>query len=164
MLLSACLKSRTHWRPIVCSPDEASNVDINKCGHEVLAVESVHNPTMTRDSVGKILKGQRRAALNTIWREQVDRHQQFCKYRIFYMYTHTTQYTVCSVEIQNDLQLTSQTWATPSRLQQTDSGAQVSFINTLILKALLKPLAKNPPKGPTMEAKLERAMLWIWNG
>lgn len=38
------------------------------------------------------------------------------------------------------------------------------FIVTLILKALLKPLAKNPPNGPTMEAKLERAMLWIWKG
>lgn len=43
----------------MCLPDEASNVDINKCGHEVLAVESVHNATMTRDGVGKILKGQR---------------------------------------------------------------------------------------------------------
>ena len=43
----------------VCLPDEAGNVDINKCGHEVLAVESVHNATVTRDSVGKILKGQR---------------------------------------------------------------------------------------------------------
>lgn len=32
------------------------------------------------------------------------------------------------------------------------------------MKALLKPLAKKPPKGPTMEAKEERAMLWIWNG
>lgn len=42
----------------VCLPDEASNVDINKCGHEVLAVESVHNAAVTRDSVGKILKGQ----------------------------------------------------------------------------------------------------------
>ncbi|KAF3850482.1 hypothetical protein F7725_012254 [Dissostichus mawsoni] len=30
--------------------------------------------------------------------------------------------------------------------------------------ALLKPLAKNPPKGPMMEAKEERAMLWIGNG
>lgn len=39
----------------VGAPDEASNVDINKCGHEVLAVKSVHNATMTRDSVGKIL-------------------------------------------------------------------------------------------------------------
>lgn len=43
----------------MCLPDEASNVNINKCGHEVLAVESVHNAAMTRDSVGKILKGKR---------------------------------------------------------------------------------------------------------
>lgn len=28
----------------------------------------------------------------------------------------------------------------------------------------MKPLAKKPPNGPTMEAKLERAMLWIWKG
>lgn len=41
---------------------------------------------------------------------------------------------------------------------------QLPIIPTLILKALLKPLAKKPPKGPTMEAKVERAMLWIWNG
>lgn len=43
----------------MCLPDEASNVNIYKCGHEVLAVESVHNAAMTRDSVGKILKGKR---------------------------------------------------------------------------------------------------------
>lgn len=30
---------------------------------------------------------------------------------------------------------------------------------TLILKARLNPLAKNPPKGPMSEAKVERAML-----
>lgn len=35
---------------------------------------------------------------------------------------------------------------------------------TLILKALLKPLAKKPPKGPMIEAKADRAMLWIWKG
>jgi hypothetical protein len=35
---------------------------------------------------------------------------------------------------------------------------------TLILKARLNPLAKNPPKGPMSEAKVERAMLWIWKG
>ena len=40
----------------------------------------------------------------------------------------------------------------------------VCYISTLILKALLKPLAKKPPKGPMMEAKEESAMLWIWNG
>lgn len=39
-------------------PDEASNVDINERCHEVLAVESVHDATVTRDSVGEILKGQ----------------------------------------------------------------------------------------------------------
>lgn len=41
---------------------------------------------------------------------------------------------------------------------------KAAFPATLILKALLKPLAKKPPNGPTMEAKLERAMLWIWKG
>lgn len=35
---------------------------------------------------------------------------------------------------------------------------------TLILKARLNPLAKNPPKGPMSEAKVERAILWIWKG
>lgn len=35
---------------------------------------------------------------------------------------------------------------------------------TLILNALLNPLAKKPPKGPTIEAKDERPMLWIWKG
>lgn len=37
-------------------------------------------------------------------------------------------------------------------------------ILTLILKALLNPLAKKPPKGPMREAKVESAMLWIWKG
>lgn len=35
---------------------------------------------------------------------------------------------------------------------------------TFILKALLKPLAKKPPKGPMRDAKDERKMLWIWKG
>lgn len=37
-------------------------------------------------------------------------------------------------------------------------GTQEGF-PTLILKARLNPLAKNPPKGPMSEAKVERAML-----
>lgn len=42
----------------LCSvPDEAGDVDVNKGGHEVLAVESVHDATVTRDGVGEILKG-----------------------------------------------------------------------------------------------------------
>lgn len=49
-------------------------------------------------------------------------------------------------------------------LYRVDLLVCVSFLSTLILKALLKPLAKKPPNGPTMEAKLERAMLWIWKG
>lgn len=44
-------------------PDETSNVDINKCGHEVLAVESVHDAAMTRDSVGKILEQKTKMSL-----------------------------------------------------------------------------------------------------
>lgn len=51
----------------VCLPDEAGNVDINKCCHEVLAVESVHYATMTRDSVGKILKGQLTEVQNVLY-------------------------------------------------------------------------------------------------
>lgn len=49
-------------------------------------------------------------------------------------------------------------------LYRVDLLVCVSFPSTLILKALLKPLAKKPPNGPTMEAKLDRAMLWIWKG
>lgn len=37
-------------------------------------------------------------------------------------------------------------------------------ILTLILKALLNPLAKKPPNGPIREAKVDSAILWIWNG
>lgn len=37
-------------------------------------------------------------------------------------------------------------------------------ILTLILKALLNPLAKKPPNGPIREAKVDNAMLWIWKG
>lgn len=40
-----------------CLPNEASNVDIDECGHEVLAVKSVHYASMTWDGVCKILKG-----------------------------------------------------------------------------------------------------------
>lgn len=46
---------RNHFIQMLVLPDEACNVDINKCGHEVLAVESVHDATVTWDSVGKIL-------------------------------------------------------------------------------------------------------------
>lgn len=37
-------------------PDEAGNVDVDESGHEVLAVETVHNAAVTRDGVGKILR------------------------------------------------------------------------------------------------------------
>lgn len=50
------------------------------------------------------------------------------------------------------------------KINNATVDVRVSFITTLILKALLKPLAKKPPNGPTMEAKAERAMLWIWKG
>lgn len=107
----------------MCLPDEAGNVDINKCGHEVLTVKPIHNATMTRDSVGKILKAQKTV-----------------QYFSLYMIKLSTQSILHRVQ------------------------TQLPIIPTLILKALLKPLAKKPPKGPTMEAKVERAMLWIWNG
>lgn len=38
------------------------------------------------------------------------------------------------------------------------------MVLTLILKALLKPLAKKPPKGPIKEANVDKAMLCNWNG
>lgn len=106
-------------------PDETCNVDINKCGHEVLAVESVHDAAMTRDSVGKILEQKTTMCV--------------CVFRIKYRNV-------------------------PDITNNATEDVGVSFITTLILKALLKPLAKKPPNGPTMEAKLERAMLWIWKG
>lgn len=37
-------------------PDEAGDVDVDEGGHEVLAVEPVHDAAVTRDGVGKILK------------------------------------------------------------------------------------------------------------
>lgn len=94
-------------------PDETGDVDVNEGGHEVLAVEPVHDASVTRDGVGKILKGDR----------------------------------------------SSRCACTTGSLSE-----QLAFPSTLILNALLKPLAKKPPNGPTMEAKLERAMLWIWKG
>ncbi len=36
--------------------------------------------------------------------------------------------------------------------------------STLILKALLNPLAKNPPKGPMTEAKIDMKKAWSRNG
>lgn len=38
------------------------------------------------------------------------------------------------------------------------------FAKSLILKALLNPLAKKPPNGPIKDANVERAMLCIWKG
>lgn len=46
-----------------CLPDEACNVNVNKCGHEILAVESVHDAAVTRDRVGKILKGEKKDSM-----------------------------------------------------------------------------------------------------
>lgn len=40
----------------VYSPDETSDVDVHKGGHEVLTVKPVHDASMARDRVGKILK------------------------------------------------------------------------------------------------------------
>lgn len=37
-------------------PDEAGDVDVDEGGHEVLAVEPVHDAAVTRDGVGKILQ------------------------------------------------------------------------------------------------------------
>lgn len=37
------------------APDEAGDVNINEGGHEVLAVESVHDASVTWDGVGKVL-------------------------------------------------------------------------------------------------------------
>lgn len=43
-------------------PDETGDVDVHKGGHEVLAVEAVHDASVTRDRVGKILTGNRSSA------------------------------------------------------------------------------------------------------
>lgn len=43
-------------------PDETGDVDVDKGGHEVLAVEAVHDASVTRDRVGKILRGNRSSA------------------------------------------------------------------------------------------------------
>lgn len=40
----------------------------------------------------------------------------------------------------------------------------IVLAKSLILKALLNPLAKKPPNGPIREAKVDSAILWIWNG
>lgn len=42
--------------PVPPLPDEAGDVDVDEGGHEVLAVEPVHDAAVTRDGVGKILK------------------------------------------------------------------------------------------------------------
>lgn len=49
------------------------------------------------------------------------------------------------------------------RENQNKTSLQES-LHTLILKALLNPLAKNPPNGPINEANVDSAMLCIWNG
>lgn len=39
--------------------DERRNVNVNKSGHQILTIEAVHNATMTRDDITKILTIQR---------------------------------------------------------------------------------------------------------
>lgn len=48
-----------HTSARVYLPDEAGDVDVNKGGHEVLTVEPVHDASVTRDGVGKVLKPNR---------------------------------------------------------------------------------------------------------
>lgn len=43
-------------------PDETGDVDVHEGGHEVLAVEAVHDASVTRDGVGKILRKHRGSA------------------------------------------------------------------------------------------------------
>ena len=38
------------------------------------------------------------------------------------------------------------------------------YVLTLILNALLNPLAKNPPNGPMTEAKIDMKKQWMKNG
>ena len=40
------------WRVIA---DKGGNVNVDECGHEVLAIETVHDTTMTWNDVSKIL-------------------------------------------------------------------------------------------------------------
>ena len=42
--------------------------------------------------------------------------------------------------------------------------AMICFGDTLILKALLNPLAKNPPKGPITDAKMDMKKAWSKKG
>lgn len=41
------------------APDEAGDVHVDKGGHQVLAVEAIHDPPVPRDGVGKVLWEQR---------------------------------------------------------------------------------------------------------
>lgn len=57
--------------------------------------------------------------------------------------------------------------APPIYLIQRENQNKTSLqdsLHTLILKALLNPLAKNPPNGPINEANVDSAKLCIWNG
>lgn len=45
----------------------------------------------------------------------------------------------------------------------TETAAE-NVKRTLILKALLNPLAKKPPNGPIRDANVDNAMLCIWKG
>lgn len=61
---------------LLCSvPDEAGDVDVDKGGHEVLAVESVHDSTVTRDGVGEILKGGIKKKGQEMWKCLKEMHQ-----------------------------------------------------------------------------------------
>lgn len=40
---------------ITVIPDKAGDVNIYKCGHEILTVETVHDPSMTWNGVCKVL-------------------------------------------------------------------------------------------------------------
>lgn len=40
------------------SPDKTCYVNMNKCSHQVLTVKAIHDPSMTRDGVSKVLQNK----------------------------------------------------------------------------------------------------------
>ena len=47
-----------HQSPVFLLPDEAGNVDMREGGHQVLAVESIHDASVARDGVSKVLQNR----------------------------------------------------------------------------------------------------------
>ena len=48
-------------RPAPHSPDEAGDIDVRECGHQVLTVEPIHDAAVAGDSARKVLRESRGA-------------------------------------------------------------------------------------------------------